>query len=35
MCRECECYRGGIVVMDVIWRLLSVSMIIGRVFYLL
>ena len=20
MCRVCECYRGGIVVMDVIWR---------------
>ena len=19
MCRVCECYRGGIVVMDVIW----------------
>ena len=24
---ECECYRGGIVVMDVIWRRLCVNMI--------
>ena len=27
MCRVCECYRGGIVVMDVIWRQLCVNMI--------
>ena len=30
----CECYRGGIVVMDVIWRRLCVGMIYGRVIYL-
>ena len=27
VCVVCECYRGGIVVMDVIWRRLCVSMI--------
>ena len=26
MCRACECYRGGIVVMDVFWRQLCVSL---------
>ena len=26
MCRVCECYRGDIVVMDVIWRRLCVNM---------
>ena len=30
----CECYRGGIVVMDVIWRRLCVNMTWGRVIYL-
>ena len=30
VCRACGCYRGGIVVMDVIWRGLCVSMIWGR-----
>ena len=30
MCRVCGCYIGGIVVMDVIWRRLCVSMICGR-----
>ena len=34
VCRVCECYRGSIVVMDVIWRRLSVNMIWGRVIYL-
>ena len=34
MCRVRECYRGGIVVMDVIWRRLSVNMNGGRVIYL-
>ena len=34
MCRVYECYRGGIVVMDVIWRRLFVNMIGGRVIYL-
>ena len=35
MCRVCECYRGGgIVVMDVIWRRLCVSILRGRVIYL-
>ena len=34
VCRVCECYRGGIVVMDAIWRRLSVSMILGKVIYL-
>ena len=32
MCRVCECYREGIVVMDVIWRRLCVNMILGRLF---
>ena len=27
VCRVCGCYRGGIVVMDVFWRQLCVSMI--------
>ena len=27
MCRVCGCYRGGIVVMDVFWRRLCISMI--------
>ena len=27
MCRVSECYRGGIVVIDVIWRRLCVNMI--------
>ena len=31
MCRVCECYRGGIVVMDVFWRWLCGNMICGRV----
>ena len=35
MCCVRECYKGGIVVMDVIWRRLCVSMIWGRVIYLL
>ena len=30
VCRVCRCYRGGIVVMDVFWRRLCVSMIWGR-----
>ena len=30
----CRCYRGGIVLMDVIWRRLCVGMILGRVIYL-
>ena len=30
MCRVCGCYRGGIVVMDVFWRRLCVSIIWGR-----
>ena len=30
----CECYRGGILVMDVFWRRLCISMIWGRVIYL-
>ena len=30
VCRVCGCCRGGIVVMDVIWRRLCVSMIWGR-----
>ena len=34
MCRVCRCYRGDVVVMHVIWRLLCVSMILGRVIYL-
>ena len=34
MCRLCECYRGGILVMDVIWRRLCVNIIWGRVNYL-
>ena len=34
MCRMCECYIGGIAVMDVIWRRLCVNMIRGRVIYL-
>ena len=36
MWRVCECYRGGIVVMDVmdvIWHRVGVSIIIGRVIY--
>ena len=32
--RWCGCYRGGIVVMDVIWCWLCVSMIWGKVIYL-
>ena len=35
MCCMRECYRGGIVVMDVIWRRLCVNMIWGRVINLL
>ena len=31
VCSGCECYKGGIVVMSVIWRRLCVSMIWGRV----
>ena len=27
LCRVCECYRGDIVVMDVIWRRLCVNVI--------
>ena len=34
MCRVCEFYRGGIEVMDVIWRRLCVNMTRGRVIYL-
>ena len=34
MCRMWESYRGGIVVMDVIWRRLCVRMILGRMIYL-
>ena len=34
MCRVCECYIGGIVVMDVIWRRLCVNMISEKVIYL-
>ena len=34
VCHVCECYRGGIMVMDVIWRRLCVTMIWGRVIYL-
>ena len=34
VCSVYECYRGGIVVMDVIWRLLCVNMIWERVFHL-
>ena len=30
VCRVCGCHRGGIVVMDVFWRRLCVSMIWGR-----
>ena len=30
MCRVCGCYRRGIVVMDVFWRRLCVSMVWGR-----
>ena len=30
----CECYKGGIMVMDVIWRRLCVSIIWERVIYL-
>ena len=30
VCRVCGCYRGGIVVMDVFWRRLCVSVIWGR-----
>ena len=30
VCRVCEYYRGGIVVMDVIWRRLCVNLIWGR-----
>ena len=30
MCRVCECHRGGIVVMDVIWRRLYVNMILEK-----
>ena len=30
MCCVCECYKGGIVVIDVIWSRLCVSMIWGR-----
>ena len=29
MCRVCECYRGGIVAIDVILRRLCVGMILG------
>ena len=29
MCYGCECYIGGIVVVDIIWRRLFVSMITG------
>ena len=35
VCRVCECSRGSIVVMDVIWRRLCVNIIWGRVIYLL
>ena len=35
VCCVYECYREGIVVMDVIWRRLCVIMIWGRVMYLL
>ena len=35
VCRVCECYREGIMVMDMIWCRLCVSMILGRVIYLL
>ena len=31
VCRVCGCDRGGIVMMDVIWHRLCVSMILGRV----
>ena len=34
VCRVCGCYRGGIVVMDVFWRRICVSMIWGREIYL-
>ena len=34
VCHVCGCYRGGIVVMDVIWRRLCVSLIWGRDIYL-
>ena len=34
MCVVCVSYKGGIVVMDVIWRRLCVNMIRGRVIYL-
>ena len=30
MCCVYECYKGGIVVMDVIWRRLCVSMILRK-----
>ena len=30
MCPMCECYKGGIVVMEVIWRRLCVSILGGR-----
>ena len=33
MCCVCECYKEGIVVMDVIWRRLCVSMILESVLY--
>ena len=33
MCRVCECYRGGIVVMIVLWRRRCVNTICGRVFF--
>ena len=34
VCVVCVSYKGGIVVMDVIWRRLCVNMIRGRVIYL-
>ena len=34
VCRVCECYRGGIMVMDVFWRRLYVSILWGMVIYL-
>ena len=35
VCRVCGCFRGGIVVMDVFWRRLCVSMIWGREMFVL
>ena len=34
VCHVCECYRGDIVVIDVIWRRLCVNMTWGTVLYL-